>query len=138
MTSNPRAVLDTNVLISAALSLQGAPRGALLHIARHGVMLASRETLNEFATRIRRPKFGPYLSAERREEYIAWIAARAEFVEITERIRVCRDATDDKFLELAVNGRADVILTGDADLTALHPFRGIPIITPDEFLASLV
>ena len=44
------------------------------------------------------------------------------------------DPTDDKFLELAVNGRADLIVGGDADLLALDPFRGIPIVTPAGFL----
>jgi uncharacterized protein len=59
---------------------------------------------------------------------------RAELVAITERIVACRDPTDDKFLELAVNGRADMIVTGDADLLALDPFRGIPIVTPAAFV----
>jgi predicted nucleic acid-binding protein len=60
--------------------------------------------------------------------------AAAELVTITERIAACRDATDDKFLELAVSGRADLIVTGDADLLALNPFRDIPIITPGVFV----
>nr|WP_294518875.1 putative toxin-antitoxin system toxin component, PIN family [uncultured Rhodopila sp.] len=46
----------------------------------------------------------------------------------------CRDPTDDKFLELAVNGRTDLILTGDADLLVLNPFRGIPILAPAIFV----
>ena len=54
--------------------------------------------------------------------------AIAELVPITERIAACRDPTDDKFLELAVSGRADLIVTGDADLLTLNPFRSIPII----------
>ncbi len=49
-------------------------------------------------------------------------------------IRVCRDSRDDKFLELAVDGRANMILTGDEDLLALHPFRGIAIHTPAQYL----
>jgi uncharacterized protein len=57
----------------------------------------------------------------------------AELVTITERIAVCRDPTDDKFLELAVNGHADVLVTGDLDLLVLHPFRGIPVIAPAAF-----
>ena len=44
-------------------------------------------------------------------------------VTIVERITACRDPTDDKFLELAVNGRADMIVTGDLDLLVLSPFR---------------
>jgi uncharacterized protein len=58
-------------------------------------------------------------------------------VTITERIVVCRDPTDDKFLELAVNGRADVFVTGDLDLLVLNPFRGLPIITPRVFVHEL-
>jgi predicted nucleic acid-binding protein len=60
--------------------------------------------------------------------------ATAELVTITERIVACRDATDDKFLELAVNGNADMIVSGDADPLVLNPFRGIPIIAPAVFV----
>jgi putative PIN family toxin of toxin-antitoxin system len=55
-------------------------------------------------------------------------------VDIPFPIHACRDLRDDKFLEVAVHGRADVIVTGDADLLALDPFRGIAILTPDEYL----
>jgi predicted nucleic acid-binding protein len=58
----------------------------------------------------------------------------AELVAITEKIAACRDSTDDKFLELAVGGHADFILTGDADLLTLNPFRGIPIVNPATFV----
>jgi putative PIN family toxin of toxin-antitoxin system len=56
-------------------------------------------------------------------------------VPITHTIRECRDPKDDKFLELAVNGRANVLVTGDKDLLALHPFRGIPILAPAQYLS---
>lgn len=55
---------------------------------------------------------------------------------ITHAVRACRDPKDDKFLELAVNGRADLIVTGDRDLLDLNPFRDIPIIAPAEYLAG--
>jgi putative PIN family toxin of toxin-antitoxin system len=67
------------------------------------------------------------------QRFLVWledVLAAAELVPITERIAACRDPKDDKFLELAVNGHADLIVSGDADLLALNPFRGIPIITP--------
>jgi predicted nucleic acid-binding protein len=59
-------------------------------------------------------------------------------VTITQRVIACRDATDDKFLELAVNGHADVIVSGDADLLVLNPFRGIPIVAPAAFVQGAV
>jgi predicted nucleic acid-binding protein len=62
---------------------------------------------------------------------------RRRAVTITERIVACRDPTDDKFLELAINGHADLIVSGDADLLALNPFRHIPIIPPADFVAGL-
>lgn len=59
----------------------------------------------------------------------------AEGVSVVHVVRACRDPTDDKFLELAVNGMADAIVTGENDLLALHPFRAIAVMTPAAFLA---
>ena len=60
--------------------------------------------------------------------------AAAELVTLTERIVACRDPTDDKFLELAVNGHTDLIVSGDGDLLALNPFREIQVVTPAAFV----
>ena len=57
-----------------------------------------------------------------------------EAVPILYAIRVCRDPKDDKFLEVAVHGQADAIVTGDQDLLNLNPFRGIAILTPREYV----
>jgi putative PIN family toxin of toxin-antitoxin system len=57
-------------------------------------------------------------------------------VEITEKIKECRDPKDDKFLELAVSGKADFIISGDGDLRVLNPFRKIKIVSPREFLEA--
>jgi predicted nucleic acid-binding protein len=58
----------------------------------------------------------------------------AEEVFVSAPIRACRDPRDDKFLEAAVHGHADLILTGDRDLLDLHPFRAIAILTPAAYL----
>ena len=63
--------------------------------------------------------------------------AAAELVTITERVVACRDPTDDKFLELAVNGHADLIVSGDEDLLTLNAFREIPIVTPAAFVQGV-
>ncbi|BAY06468.1 putative toxin-antitoxin system toxin component, PIN family [Anabaena cylindrica FACHB-243] len=55
-------------------------------------------------------------------------------IEIVQRIKECRDPKDDKFLEVAINGNATHITTGDKDLLELHPFRGVDIITATQFL----
>jgi putative PIN family toxin of toxin-antitoxin system len=69
---------------------------------------------------------------------VAKLLAGAELVTVRERIAVCRDPKDNKFLELAINGRADLIVSGDIDLLALDPFRGIPIVTPAGFVRDVV
>ena len=61
----------------------------------------------------------------------------AHAVEVTAVIAECRDPKDNKFLELAVSGGAGLIISSDADLLALHPFREVAILTPQAFLASL-
>ena len=58
-------------------------------------------------------------------------------VEIVDAVQASRDAADDRVLEVAVNGRATTIVTGDRDLLVLHPFRGIVIVTPREYLVRV-
>jgi putative PIN family toxin of toxin-antitoxin system len=82
---------------------------------------------------ISRPRLTRHIATTSRIAILDLVAA-AELVDISERVVASRDPSDDKFLELAANGRADVIVSGDADLLALHPFRDIPIETPAAFL----
>jgi len=131
-----RVVLDTNVLVSAALKRQSTPAIAV-HIAtqRH-VLLKSAATEKQLLEVIERP----YLSALIPSDTQAWLHSlieAAELTEIIERVTACRDPTDDKFLELAINGRANLIVSGDRDLLVLSPFRGIPIIAPAAFVKSV-
>jgi putative PIN family toxin of toxin-antitoxin system len=102
-------------------------------VEQHDVLLKSTATEQQLLDVIARPYFDLLIGGDAR----AWLhrlMASAELVANTERITACRDPTDDKFLELAVNGRADMIISGDNDLLDLNPFRGIPIITPAAFL----
>jgi uncharacterized protein len=66
---------------------------------------------------------------------LAALVRDAELVDVTEEVTECRDPKDDKFLALGVSGRATHIVSGDADLLTMNPFRGIPIVTPHDFLA---
>ena len=127
-----RVVVDTNVFVSAALKDKSAPALAVHLVARGGGLLKSAATERQLFEVLDRPRLAPLIAAAARE-WLARLLAAAELVTITERIVACRDPTDDKFLELAVNGGADFIMSGDADLLVLNPFRGIPIITPDRY-----
>jgi uncharacterized protein len=131
-----RVVLDTNTLISRLLSRHSAPARAVdLALADHQI-LASEATLMELAEVLSRAKFDPYLTIGERQDFLRQFDRIAERIEVVRTIRACRDPRDDKFLELAVAGEADVIVTGDNDLLALDPFREISILTPVRFLDS--
>jgi uncharacterized protein len=74
-------------------------------------------------------------SLEERNIFLFKLANESQSIEIKQEVNACRDAKDDKFLELAVNGNADIIITGDADLLILNPFQEIEIITPEIFVS---
>ncbi|MFM7883547.1 MAG: putative toxin-antitoxin system toxin component, PIN family, partial [Microcystis panniformis] len=81
-----------------------------------------------------RPKFDRYASSAKRRLFITAIERTAEIVVIREKIKVCRDEKDNQYLELAIDGQATCIVSGDSDLLVLNPFREIPILTIQEFL----
>lgn len=129
-----RVVIGTNVLLSGLLSSISTPARAVERALREGQLLASRETLRELAGKLLSPKFDCYVTRERRLALLDRLAPNLVVVEIVQRIRACRDPKDDPFLEVAVNGSANLIVTGDHDLLSLHPFRGIDILSPAAYL----
>lgn len=130
-----RYVIDTNTLVSRLLLSGSIPAKAVHKAIRSGDLLFSSATLRELGEVLRRPKFDRYLEPADRDKFIRLLARLAIMVEITHPVQNCRDPKDDKFLEAAFNGRADAVISGDADLLELHPFRGIPILSPREFLS---
>jgi putative PIN family toxin of toxin-antitoxin system len=133
MSNFGRLVVDTNVVLSALL-FPGSVPGRALYLAQASVVLASKLTLQELIEVAERSRFDRYVEPERRHRLVAEYMRATVTVDIPFPIRACRDPRDDKFLEVAVHGRADVIVTGDRDLLALDPFRGIAILTPVEYL----
>ena len=135
--SELRVVIDTGVIVSAVLLPRSVPRQSFDLAADRGRLLISAATIAELDEVLRRPKFNKYVSEEKRLEVLAALVREAEVVEITETISECRDPGDNKFLELAVSGRATHIVSGDTDLLTLHPFRGVAILAPQDFLADV-
>ena len=128
-------VIDTNVVVSAILSPRSIPRQAFDLAFNQGIVLASDSTLNELDSVLRRPKFERYLSESDRLQFLSKFIRDIVVIEVVETIADCRDPKDNKFLELAISGGATGIISGDADLLVLHPFRGIPIIAPKSFIS---
>lgn len=132
-----RVILDTNVLVSGFIKPSGTV-GAVVDALRDGrfLHLHSRATLEELVDVLARPrleaKYG--IRSLDVEAFLKLVLLRGEPVSPTREIHKCRDPKDDKFLELAVAGRADVLVSGDGDLQSLDPFEGVRILSPAVFL----
>lgn len=130
-----RVVLDTNVVVSALLLSDSVPRQAFDKALDRGEVIISTPVLLELAELLTRDKLNKYLTEQGRMRFLVALLKESELVGITEQISDCRDPNDNKFLELAVCGNADVLVTGDDDLLVLNPFRGIAVLTPRDFLS---
>ena len=134
-----RAVLDTNVVVSALVFSHG--RVAWLRAAwQAGAVkpLISRAVVTELIRVLEYPKFR--LEPEEREILLGDYLPACEVVRVAGKQRNipdCRDPDDRKFLELAVAGKAQWLVTGDADLQALAPAFRIPIVTVERFRSAL-
>lgn len=134
-----RVVIDTNVLVSAVIKSSGT-LGQVLCRLRDGdfVLLYSEPILTEVVDVLNRPRIRDKyrLDPSDIETVVSLILLRGEAVVPTRRITVCRDPKDNMFLEAAADGDASMIVSGDDDLLDLEAFKGIPVVTPADFLAE--
>jgi putative PIN family toxin of toxin-antitoxin system len=130
-------VFDTNVLVGRMLNPGGIPAQAVDAGLDTGVILLSDATYAELAEVLMRPKFDPYLSTSDRHRLLEATATVSRRVTVTRTVRACRDPRDDKFLEVALSGPAEALVSGEADLLALHPYLGLPILSPRDFLSAV-
>ena len=135
-----RAVIDTGVLVSAVIKPAGAI-GEVLHALRDGQLttIYSTDILVEIIEVLGRPAFRTkyHIMPEDITALVNLVRLRGELVTPQKKISACRDPKDNKFLEAALAGEADCIVSGDADLLVLTPFQDIPILRPAEVLAKL-
>ena len=103
-----------------------------------GSLLFCQQTFEEFHSRFKRPKFDRYVNQKNRDLYLMQLVSVSEVIAITGAKLGCRAPDDDKFLELALLGDADCLVTGDQDLLSMSSFRGIEILRPIEFLSLAV
>jgi putative PIN family toxin of toxin-antitoxin system len=130
-------VLDASTFVSAVLNSDSIPEQALLRaVDTANRLILSHEVEDEYREVIFRPKFDRSVSVERRNRILDIVLLTARRIEPTEIVRECRDPKDDKYLALAAAGGADVIVSSDLrHLLSMHPWRGIPILSPADFLA---
>ena len=133
-----RVVIDTNFLASALIRKQGVAGGVLRHL-RDGqfTIIYSVPITVELVEVLSRPEIQHkyHIRSDDITALINLIRLRGELVSPTRRIDACRDPKDNRFLEAAVEGEADMIVSGDTDLLAMREFESIPILRVAEFLA---
>ena len=133
-----RAVLDTNLLVSYLLTQGDTMSRIIDHWEQwHFVAIVSPAMLAELKEIVRRPRLRANMNLDP-QALIDVIEQDAEVVpgEVT-LTGVCRDPKDDIFIACAVEGRADVLVSGDADLLVLGSYQGVQMITPAAFLRLL-
>ncbi len=137
MSRKANCVFDTNCLISAPLIKSSISRKAFDQALDYYEILISDETAAEFEDVAGRKKFEKYLEEGEREIFEELLYRESKFIEVTVAAEASGDPDDNKFLELAICGKADIIISGDKDLLALDPFRNIRVVTHGHLLKSL-
>ncbi len=137
MAFERRIVVDTGVLVSAAIRPQSIPALALEKAWLLFDICASHSTLAELRRVLLSAKFEAYRPLASRTEFVDAFTQRAIRSEVTTIVTDCRDPQDNQFLALAETASAEMILSSDADLMVLHPWRGIPILPPSAFLVGV-
>ena len=129
-------VFDASAVVSAALREDSVPGQALLHAEDTEIFALSAAVDAEIEEVLNRPRFATSITAARRARVLATLRDAAAWFSPDETVTDCRDAKDNKYLELALAAAARVIVSGDADLLVLHPWRGVRILRPAEYLAE--
>lgn len=129
-------VVDTNVLVSAALADSGVPARALNLALDHYAIAQTRDSFRELRNVFAAAKFEHLMSRRERNRFLDRVRRGALFFNLEPGPPISRDPDDDLYLHLAVASRAAALVTGDRDLLVLRAFGGIPILSPSRFLRS--
>ena len=129
-------VFDTNILVSRLLAPKDSVPAQVVRsvFKRGGQSLFSEVTFAELEAVLSRAKFDAYISREKRQYFLSEMRELSAFITINKHVSLCREPADDKFLEVAVNGKVDYLITGDQDLLVLESIENIPILSPADFL----
>ncbi|MBE5318088.1 putative toxin-antitoxin system toxin component, PIN family [Pedobacter sp. MR2016-19] len=132
-----RIILDTNLWISFLISKDFSRLDEII-FSKKSILIFSQELLEEFLEVVKRPKFRRYFAQTDIEELLETIDEYGEFIVVKSRIEICRDAKDNFLLSLAVDGKADFLLTGDQDLLMIEKIGNTNIKTISSFFEDEV
>lgn len=128
-------IFDASALVGAALKVDSVPERALLRAEEADVFALSAAIESEIAKVLGRPRFESAIPRERRERIMDLLRQTAVWFEPAVRVTDCRDPKDNMYLEFALAAGAETIVSSDDDLLVLHPWRGVRILRPADYLA---
>jgi len=131
----PYIVLDTNVLVSSLFVLGSNPNKAFIKAITEYQLLFSKATFFELETTFKKNKISKKIGVNKITNYLSIVANISVTIESVFSFDECRDPDDNKFLDLAMSGNAEAIVSGDKALLDLNPFQGIPIINATDFIS---
>jgi putative PIN family toxin of toxin-antitoxin system len=129
-------VFDASTLVSAAFSSDGVPARAIQHALQEDQVAVSEQVMTELVEVLHRPSIAHFVTPHLRSELLGQLVVLGVPFEPTEPVTDCRDAKDNKYLELALAAGADMVVSSDADLLVLHPWRGVRILRPADYLGE--
>jgi putative PIN family toxin of toxin-antitoxin system len=113
----------------------GIPHRALRKARTTDTLAMSQAVFDEISDVLLRPRLARFINPELRSDLLDLLAWGSLWFEPTLAVTDCRDAIDNKYLELALAAQPRAIISSDQDLLVLDPWRGIPIVRPVDFLA---
>jgi uncharacterized protein len=130
-------VLDTNLIVSAVINPAGVASQTLDIAEANFDIVASKETLAELVEVLSREKFDRYASKDERKLFAMDYADTVKLISVQTVVTECEDPKDNKFLSLAVDARAVLVVSGDKKhLMGMTQYKGIPILGLREFISS--
>lgn len=130
-------VVDASTLVGAAIGRGSVPDRAVRHAFAADQVAVSEATMAELLDVLMRPRLARFINPELRDDVLSLLDTYGVFVVPVQRVTDCRDPKDDKYLELTLAVGADTIISSDQDLLVLHPWRGVRILRPAEYLAKV-
>ena len=128
-----KIILDTNIWISFLITKDFKKLDLLIKRGKIQ-LLFSNELLEEFISVAQRPKFKKYFTKDDIEKLLDNFDSYGKIIEIKSDIKECRDIKDNFLLNLAIDGRADYLITGDNDLLNIHTIKKTKIVSITDFL----
>ena len=129
-------VFDASTLVSATFNSRGVPAKAVQRALRDDRVAISEPVMTELLDVLYWPSVARFLQPDLRSDLLGQLVTLGVPFEPSERVMDCRDPKDDKYLELGLVSASDRIVSSDADLLVLHPWRGVRILRPAEYLAE--